>query len=1090
MRFIPIILLLVSLNINGQNNSAIYIGESKWKYANTNLKPALLPVSAQSRKMTVTSYKDIEPTLFSRKASPGTMVFANHSFKPGTGQFTASGKPIKPAKTVDAPFLLNREKQEFNIQYTDRLNGFICNQSSAITEDNLHNIWIATNVGIVKFDGYQYSLYNETNGLLSNSVVSVAFDKENRLWLATENGLYFMRNDSIFTLTSKDINFNTLKCHSIKTNNNNQVWVGTWENGAICISNNTIKLYNKENGLPFSNVFAAGVDAEENIFLLSLEKGIAVLEKNQSKLLFHTNRTTPENWFTSIAFSEEGTWIGGFKSGIIFLSKKDTLEYSLSGKYGERVYDIIKTNQGLWFSIYGKGLFFKGRNKFFLINAQNGLQSSSPYFLFRDSYENIWVSDLIRGFSRLSENSFYIREHSNPAIKNILGSILKANNDGWLFTMGGLVEKKGNMATRYTTVDEGGNAIFDIPGIGVLAKDGSIWMGSYGQGIVHAKGSTFTNYTFADYAKKRVVLSTILDKNEQLWFSTLVYGIIRYDGNKFWHYSKENGLLKDEAGKLYADNNGSVYSIFHNGVQRYTVDRIETLYVNNIPLTEKINDYCIASNGVHFIATENMGLLMLTTNKLFQFSTRNGLLSNNIISVMEDIHKKIWITTDKGIEYMVLDSTSIRTHQSFDKSNGSFLGDIPPPLKNSTGNLYWPANTPYDGKHIVFDSLFLREKNNPPYFSYDSIKIDKKNLVKDKYIAILPNQQLSIFYAVKFWGRENSISVKFELTSKNGETITKPIGRNGYVVIESIPPGNYQLFAVITHKQQVFKYPVINITINNFWYNHWLFRLCQFTILLMGVIAFFYQKNKKQNVQKLLLEKKVAEQTKEIKAEKEALFKTYTIIEKQNNERGVLLQELNHRVKNNLQFIITLLDMQVKTDLPEIAKTALSSASNRMNAMAMAHAMLYEKENLSQVSIRKYITELLSHLKSFAIHNRNDVAIELSIDDIHLQVKLAISLGMIISELVSNSFKHAFHKIMNPTITIKLTATDILHQFSLIFTDNGIGITDAKNTQKGMGNRLISIFSRELNGTYTIDSDNGYCFILLFTLPNDQVTNE
>ena len=76
----------------------------------------------------------------------------------------------------------------------------------------------------------------------------------------------------------------------------------------------------------------------------------------------------------------------------------------------------------------------------------------------------------------------------------------------------------------------------------------------------------------------------------------------------------------------------------------------------------------------------------------------------------------------------------------------------------------------------------------------------------------------------------------------------------------------------------------------------------------------------------------------------------FQIITAQDSEKGVLLQEINHRVKNNLQFMIAMLDMQLRSELPEDAKGALRSASNRMNAMSLVHEMLYNSENLGDIS--------------------------------------------------------------------------------------------------------------------------------------------
>lgn len=123
--------------------------------------------------------------------------------------------------------------------------------------------------------------------------------------------------------------------------------------------------------------------------------------------MFHHSKQMQKPILLSIEEDDNGIWMGSFIAGLINLNKKDTVQYSMFGKYTERIYDIKKNSGGLWLSIYGSGLYYFSQSSQFLIGEFNGLQSLSPYFLMEDSFHNIWIADYSNGFSRLNENSFF-----------------------------------------------------------------------------------------------------------------------------------------------------------------------------------------------------------------------------------------------------------------------------------------------------------------------------------------------------------------------------------------------------------------------------------------------------------------------------------------------------------------------------------------------------------------------------------------------------------------------------------------------------------------------------------------------------------
>ncbi|MBV9986502.1 MAG: hypothetical protein JO301_02415 [Chitinophagaceae bacterium] len=1080
-RLLLIPLLLLTVGGSGQIPQPVPLGAVEWKITTTHAAPDTVPATAHRELMTKKIYKDETPSLVSRKIDPGTEVLSNKTFRPVNGFFTSTGKKITPFKTEIAKPLLTRDNQEFNVSYTDRQHGFIANSTFGMAEDRDHNIWIATESGVVKYDGYHYQQYNEKSGLPEAGIVNVLYDKLQRLWLATDKGVYYIRHDSIFSIESKTVDLKRVRCRNIIKDRYQRIWVCSWENGAICIDGNNISVYDTAGGLPNNDVCSVLIDSNENIFLLSGEQGITILQKDRVLRMFRHSNQMARTIFLSSVEDEEGIWIGGFSCGLINLGKKDTVQYSMFGAYNERLYDIKKANKGLWLSIYGAGLYYFGPNAHFLIGASNGLQSRLPFTLYQDSYHNIWTSDNANGFSRLNENSLFLQPFQNSIIK-ALGNIVTDKNKGnWIFTAGwGAQYQQGNTIIQYSKTLADGNSILAYPQEGIIASDGSVWMGSYGEGPVKAEKDYFTHYEIFRIARQRVILSVKEDRDHRIWFATLNNGLVVYDGKTFWHYSSNTGLLENKPSRLFTNADKIIFCGFGTGLQRFEDHRIETFYVGGKQFSDRVNYYYENDARTAFIGTENSGLLMIRNNIVYELSGRTGLSSNKILSIVQSRDGKLWITTDKSTEYFIINGHEVKEHHIFGQANGSYVINNSNVLLDTAGNPYWPLNGTFIDKKVVFDAAFITPASTPPYFSIDSISIDRETMGSSKQLSMLPNERLNINYSVKYWGRENYLTIQYLLITKKGDSSFRSADNKGHILISDIVPDDYRIYLTAKDDGNIFVSSPLYLEVRNFWYNTWLFRILLACFTICAIVYYYRRKGRQQVALNRILTSKVAEQTNQLRKEKEELLLSYQTIDRQNTEKGVLLQEINHRVKNNLQFMIAILDMQLRSDLPEDAKTALQSTSGRMNAMSLVHEMLYDSEDFGDISIKKYLTELVGHFKRLASAPISTTTFHLDTEDISMPMKPAISLGMIISELVNNSLKHAFTGIPDPQINIVISHAAEPGRLELVYRDNGTGITEGTGVKKGIGNRLISIFSRELDGEYSVESRGHFSFRLLF----------
>jgi two-component sensor histidine kinase len=198
-------------------------------------------------------------------------------------------------------------------------------------------------------------------------------------------------------------------------------------------------------------------------------------------------------------------------------------------------------------------------------------------------------------------------------------------------------------------------------------------------------------------------------------------------------------------------------------------------------------------------------------------------------------------------------------------------------------------------------------------------------------------------------------------------------------------------------------------------------------------------------------------------------------------EKEILLKEIHHRVKNNLQIITSLLNLQANSLKDRESQHVIRESQNRISAMALVHEELYNSENLSEINFRSYIQKLAYKLKE--IYSRSPyIKYQFNIPDIYLNISTTIICGLIINELISNSFKYAFPEHREGKIRLSMEIKD--NQASLRISDNGVGLPEQseKPVRDSLGLQLVNGLVDQLEGTLTVKSENGASFTFNFPL--------
>ncbi len=494
--------------------------------------------------------------------------------------------------------------------------------------------------------------------------------------------------------------------------------------------------------------------------------------------------------------------------------------------------------------------------------------------------------------------------------------------------------------------------------------------------------------------------------------------------------------------------------------------------------------------GNLFFGTGESGIFRYDGKTATGFSIKDGLTSGYIPALYWDEKENcLWVGSEKGLDKLNFTTgnktTNIHSYKEQDgfKSTGVNHNSI---FQNAEGQIYlgtvnglWLFNTQND----------FRE-NISPKIQLTGIRLNYQKADWKKYSGSLdPHSTLPVNLTLPHNKNHLTFDIQalttadvlytYILEGQDGEWSAPT--RNNEITYSNINPGSYTFKARAVSNGIASRETVsFSFVVNPPWWNTWWFYLLVAITVTTGSIFFVKTRERLLREQNIKLEATVKQRTLVIEQQKET-------VEKMLSEKEVLLKEIHHRVKNNLQTISSMLMLQSAGLKDEEAKKAITESQSRVRSIALVHQKLYQTDGLEKVELNAFVKDLIAQVQSLYRSQSNNVTIQQDIPETYLLIDKAIPLGLILNELFTNSFKYAFNATEKGIIDITLQpviAADKTRKVKLTYRDTGPGLSSAQELENAstLGLRLVKLLSQQIGAELNYSNNNGSEFIFTFSI--------
>ena len=1030
-------------------------------------------------------------------------------------------------------------RESFNFKNITIEDGLSQSTVETIYQDSKGYIWIGTNDGLDRYNGYEFKHYKhdkyDKNSIANNYIVDIIEDKNGYIWVSTIGGLSRINpdKDEIKNYYSKEDSGNL---------SNSNLWqiLCTKDNRLIASTIDGLNVYDKnkdkftrilykEGELPSQYIYSLEEDINGHIWV-GTDNGLVELDKDLNIVKSYQDAIGDSDVYNVYDDSKGNIWVCTLDNGLfkINLDDKSVENYKNNNSKisipSNNVRDIISDSEGKLWIATDKGLctFDYEREEFITYNKKsyqsNSLIDDEIFCLLKDSSGLIWIGTY-SGISRFNPNSNFTHFKLDPYEDNsISGNVIHGIYEDddktlWIGTNESGVNIINGESIKHLN-KENSNLVSDLieditgfknyifigtnEGLSVLVKNDKT-----------AKNYTITNYTTKDGLPSNKIRSLFIDSKGYLWIGTNKgLAILDINNNKIidiTYILDEMGVSDKFIRAVYEDSKGNYYigCFLEGGLIKINPNTKEYKIYKNI----ENDDSSISNNSIRYInedlygnilvgTSHGINILNLSTDKFNHYTEKDGLINNTIYGILVDKNNGIWMSTNAGISKL---STEDATFKNFTITDGlqsnEFNGRAC--FKSKDGNMYFGGINGFN----VFNSQDIELSTFEPKVIFDNFEINgtnKKDISNIKFKSNENNIKINFFtndykytkttqYYYKLEGLEN----EWNMTNSNS------------LVFANLGSGDYTLkIKTITQHGVMSDESSVHFTINPpIWRSN--YAICIYLILIIiSILRYMHKVN--------TLDRLVNERTNKLRKEmekNEQVFKKVLSLEQNKNNYFV---NLSHELRTPLN---------VLSSINQLIKE-FTKKDNFITPEKLSYYMGIMDRNCSR--LLSLINNLIDHTKienNSYIINKKDEDIVYLVEETVLDMKdyieekgLELIFDTDVEEKVIRCDKVDIERCIINLVgnavkftpeggLIEVLLQDLDDKVKIIVKDNGIGISeenqkvifdrfnqvvDESSEQKG-GSGLGLTITKQLitlhNGEIYVESEVGVGSEFIIILP-------
>ncbi len=731
-------------------------------------------------------------------------------------------------------------------------------------------LWLATNKGLARFDGLEFTTLDfleDKTVNRENAIPEILFvDSKGALWIGSSAGLtrYEYKTRQFKTFTRED-GIIADRIRLINEDMKGGLWISFAVSYVNRFFNGVFTAFNASHGLEGKKINAIVEDKAGHLLFGTRENGVFIF-RDEEFFKYKIQGLGKDHLIITMAEDDQGDlWIGTNKGLFRKSPNRDQVDIHTTGHglSSDYITGILEDeDHNLWIGTVN-GLNRMKKNPPGAFSFKHFLGEHLITCLFKDMEGSLWIGTNDSGVRRLKKARLFSYTIKTKGQEEIIASLYEnRQGDIWVGTVAGrLYHFRDNQLIE--TVEIPG-----IASIGIVAiaedKNGELWIGTNGKGVFREKGRRFVNFTTQDGLADNLVTSIFVDSSGDLWFGTFG-GVSRYGKGSGESFKSlvESGL-QVKIHNVYEDKNHHILLATDKGIKIIKngtlIKNKMTGYFHNIPVTCIYQD--TGSPGVVWIATHGAGLKRLENGTITSYTIARGMTTNFIYQLLEDSQENLWMMSDSGVLRVAKNELNQLAAGQVQRINCVSLGitDGMPgiefnnissrhsAIKTSKGELWFAT---MKGIAVVNPREIKMNKTPPPVIIETLVSNDgpipfyrdsKKNTFKKI-------EEIVFHFTAPTFLSPEKVTFKYKLEGFDSDWVFLPPGQERIASYKNPEPGTYTFTVNASNSDGVWN-PTgdsISFTLKPLLYETLFFKLGVFLFLLVlaSVTYFLYKKQKK-----------------------------------------------------------------------------------------------------------------------------------------------------------------------------------------------------------------------------------------------------